>query len=507
MIVLAIFAFSAAATISIGHAAINGSLVDSTTLTIAGSSTVYPVASEEAATFPAYWNALVTANPSWGADKITNSLGISLAGQGSGTAIPALTGGTSDIGEMSRPPKEGSSEWNTDPTLQIWAVGVDSVAICIPTTMATWFPTTLTTQEVAELFMDVPTGVTPAATVAADTGLAATHTTDYYLTNPTPYFTTWMGFLNYYYNNAIPTSVANAAAAAGITSTSAIQRAVRDPTSGTFDCFDNYFIVPNGFEAEYKVGGIQTTDSTGLTSQDMTTYTACETNQIVQSTMENGGDWIGFISAGILAGDSALTGLNIQFNTAAAPVVFSATKTWAPAVAPTVPNIKYAFSGVQGTGANGKYAAWRWLWEVTPAQIPSTGSLLETGVWIAYMRAMNPTTLPTGTTKIAASTTGTFMGDNQYIFLNPADCTGAADLNSALATHPALPGQTQSIPDGVVNGNDFFYFVDSYIAYYTSGIYNPYADITAQGTINGNSFLAFVSNYVSYYTTYNPVSS
>jgi hypothetical protein len=220
--------------------------------------------------------------------------------------------------------------------------------------------------------------------------------------------------------------------------------------------------------------------------------------------MENGGNWIGFIAAGIAAGDSKLASIAIEFNQLGTPNTFnSGSISWGSAVVPTIPNIKYAFSGIQGTGATGKYLAWRWLWQVTPGQIPSTGALLETGVWIAYMRAINPMTTPGGST--AATSTGTFMGDNQYIYLNPDMVTGAADLTSSLTAYTPLPGQTQSIPNGQVTGTDFFYFVDAYIAYYASGIYNPYADITAQGTINGASFFAFVSYYISYYTSYNPV--
>jgi len=531
VIVLVIFAISAA-TMSIGHATAPPTyaftpatgLVTSTTLTVAGSSTVYPVAEEEAADFPAYWNALVTANPSWDATAITTS--IQVAGLGSGTAIPALTSGGADVGEMSRPPKTGTSnaEWQTTATsglastsdLQIWAVGVDSVAIVIPVAMDSWFPTTLTTQEVAELFMTVPTGITPATTAATDSGLTAKQTSDYYVTSPysypsneaPPYFTTWGDFLAYYYNGAanIPSNILTGC---GSAYTQNIVRQVRDPTSGTFDCFDNYFIIPNGFEAEYKVSGNQATDSTtGLTSQDMAPYNEQGTNQELQQAIDSTGNCIGFIAAGIAAGDSAMKTIAIQFNTIGTPNTFENTATqapvWASAVLPTIPNIKYAFSNIEGAGATGKYQAWRWLWEVTPGQIPSTGSLLETGVWIAYMRAINPQTLPTGGT--AATSTGTFMGDNQYIYLNPADCAGAAPLTSTLTAYSPEQGQTQTIPNGVVDGTDFFYFVDAYIAYYAQGIYNPYADITAQGSISGASFFAFVSNYISYYTSYNPVS-
>ena len=41
-------------------------LLNNNTLTLAGSSTVYPIAAEAAATFPAYWNSLVASKPKLG---------------------------------------------------------------------------------------------------------------------------------------------------------------------------------------------------------------------------------------------------------------------------------------------------------------------------------------------------------------------------------------------------------------------------------------------------------
>ena len=57
---------------------------------------------------------------------------VDLSTLGSGTAIPALAGTSglvADVGEMARPPSD--SEWETSPlsNLQIWPVGIDSVAI------------------------------------------------------------------------------------------------------------------------------------------------------------------------------------------------------------------------------------------------------------------------------------------------------------------------------------------------------------------------------------------
>jgi hypothetical protein len=169
---------------------------------------------------------------------------------------------------------------------------------------------------------------------------------------------------------------------------------------------------------------------------------------------------------------------------------------WGPYVTPTKANVIYGVSGVKGIAATGQYMAWRWLWEVTPGQIPSTGPLLETGVWIAYMRKP-------GTT-ILNGTSSDFVNDKSYIELSPADMAGGQVIDANLAPYSPLPGQTQTIPDGKVNGADFFYFVDAYIHYYANGIYNPYADLNADGKIDGSDFLAFASAYVAYYTTYNP---
>jgi ABC-type phosphate transport system substrate-binding protein len=352
--------------------------------------------------------------------------------------------------------------------MQIWAVGVDSVAIVLSPDM-TWFPTNLTTLQVAELFADTS---------------ASNYTT--------PYYTTWGGFLTDYYGGAgnIPASINSTEL------NEPINRAVRDPTSGTFDCFNNYFAVPNNFQFEHKTSGV--VDN----SQEMAPYTYCQENINIYNTvsagnLQSGTDYIGFISLGYLETYGHMIGLNIAYNLANPPtsvVKYVTPYNWGPYVTPTKANVIYGYSGIQGKTATGQYMAWRWLWEVTPNQIPSTGPLLETGVWIAYMR------LP-GTTQ---NGTSDFVNDQSYIELSPADMAGGQVIDSNLAPYTPLPGQTQTIPDGKVNGNDFFYFVDAYIHYYSNHIYNPYADLDATGVINGNDFLAFVSAYIAYYQTYNP---
>jgi ABC-type phosphate transport system substrate-binding protein len=494
----------------------NNDLYSQGTLNIFGSSTVGPIASEESGTgnFANYWNNLVTNNPSLGTAATVDLSSINIKQDGSGTAIPALSyaTGQADVGEMSRPPSTG--EWGTLDSLQLWAVGVDSVAIVLSPDM-TWFPTDLTTNQAVSLFVDNDPTNTTNQGINGNTG-------------STPMFTTWNQFLNYW---GLPQNAEYGNAT--------IQRAVRDPTSGTYDCFSNYFATPNGYSIEYKTGN----PSIAVGAQEMAPYTYCQQNGDVYTTVSAGafgttGDYVGFISVGYLETYGNMIGLNIAFNNGhlATPTSYihyygvSGTYgapggTWSGFVTPNDANIKWAYSGVQGTfngvPATGQYEAWRWLWEVTPGPISfsSTGDneTLAAGVWIAYMMATGTTNAGTLTTPatLAPGGVGTgnsnFIADQNYIPLCRADMAGAQPLDSNLnifnstSEAPYLqPTQTQTIPDGQVNGHDFFYFVNAYINYYGQHVYNPYADINANGVIDGHDFFGFVNAYISYFTTYNP---
>jgi hypothetical protein len=250
----------------------------------------------------------------------------------------------------------------------------------------------------------------------------------------------------------------------------------------------------------------------------MAPYTYCEENinifdTVSAGSLSTGTDYIGFISLGYLISKGDMIGLNIAFNAANPPssyitytgvsgTVGQETYVWSSYITPTIPNVVYAFSGVEGSAATGAYEAWRWLWEVTPSTIPASGPLLATGVWIAYMKALNTTT------NDVAVTLGTgksdFVADNNYIELDRDSMAGGQVINSALAPYTPLPGQTQTIPNGQVNFADIIYFVSAYINYFTNNIYNPYADINAAGTINFGSLISFVNIYIAYYTSYNP---
>jgi hypothetical protein len=546
MLVIALMSFSAGALLIQVHAAgvssysqlpwASNSLVTPGTLTIYGSSTVGPIASEEIGegNFVNYFNGLITAG-TISSSPITG--GVTLYTQGSGTAIPALaeSTGAGDVGEMSRPPSDG--EWQTAGmnNLQIYAVGVDSVAIVVDPTM-TWFPTSLTTLQVAQLFADNnPSGTTGSQGTQGNTG-------------STPLYTNWGDFLEAYYGVSSYAAVTaqNPAATSAICN-SPIYRAVRDPTSGTFDCFNNYFAAPNGYTFEHKTSGI----ADG--SEEMAPFTYCQQNINVYETVSAGnpttGDYIGFISLGYLQtyggpqpGSSAfptgtkLIGINIAFNMAAPPsgqtvspiikyygpsgTYGQTPATWGSYVKPTEANVIWAYSGIKGGQATGAYEAWRWLWEVVPGQIPASGPLLAAGVWIAYMMADGTTIAATSTTagSLASGGPGTgnsnFVQDQNYIGLERDDMAGGPVLDSNLLVYSAtqyasgsfglLPTQTQSYPTGVVNFNDITYFVGAYINYQVNHIYNPYADMDANGVINFNDIALFVGNYIAYYTTWNP---
>ena len=53
---------------------------------------------------------------------------------------------------------------------------------------------------------------------------------------------------------------------------------------------------------------------------------------------------------------------------------------------PPAPATAGYYAPSQANVIAGTYTPFRWLWEVTPNIIPSTGANLAEGVWIAYMK-------------------------------------------------------------------------------------------------------------------------
>jgi hypothetical protein len=336
-----------------------------------------------------------------------------------------------DMGEMSRPPTD--AEWEEMPSLQQWALGIDSVAIVVNPYMSQWIQN-LTVVQVADLF----------ETFQNSSGRY-------------PYYTYWSDF-----NPSAPDVP--------------IQRAVRDPTSGTFDCFYNFFLKPAGFPQ---------TETNASAETQLAPYSYCQNNIDVLNTITGSGGqyYIGFISLGYLH-YGGLSAINI-YN--------SATGTY---VVPSVTNVK-----------NGTYKPWRWLWEVTAGPITANVSdpnFVE-GLWISYLKLPNgysPGAGDDGWSYPQPSTS--FLVHEDYIDMSRADMAGAAPINSTLQPETHLTAnQTQTIPDQQVNQADILYFRQAYLQYYTSttafpaGIYNPYADMNADGVINYTDIVLFAQAYIA----------
>jgi hypothetical protein len=382
-----------------------------------------------------------------------------------------------DVGLVDRPPT--TAEWAMMPILQLWAVGLDGVAIVVSPDMS-WFPTNLNTLQVANLFAANPT-----------TGSQ---------------YQTWGDFLEAYFGvssySQIPTSWNGVSIPAAVLS-EPIQRAVTDPTSGTFDCFNNYFAVPNNFQFQQMTNGFISG------TQNMAPYTYCQTDEDVYNAVSSGSlssesDCIGFISLGtyLTCGQEQAIPLNIAFNMARNSLTkYTGTYDWGNYIAATKSNV--LADCVYGPNSSsypdeyitGPYPAWHWIWAVTQSTLAEEGRNLTAGLFISYMRAK-------GTTQNGASD---FVNDLNYVQMNLGDYAGGHDINSDLSLHTPTDAQTQTIPNGQVGSVDFFYWVNAYIAYYTGNTYNPYADILANGHDNSADFFAFVNQYIAYYT--NPLST
>ena len=384
------------------------------TLSMSGSSTVYPCAIDASTTFPAWYNTITG-----------NTIILNIQQGGSGVAIPNMQKGAYDMGQMSRPPTD--AEWESMPNLQQWAIGIDSVAIVVNPFMSTWIQN-LTVTQVADLFETFQNA-----------------------SGRYPYYTDWSDF-----NSSAPNVP--------------IQRAVRDPTSGTFDCFYNFFLSPAGFPK---------TETNASALAQLAPYSYCQNNIDVLNTITGGGGqyYIGFISLGYLH-YGGLSAINI----------------WNPStgtyVVPSVATVK-----------DGTYKPWRWLWELTPG--PITASMSDPnfveGLWISYLK------LPDGYSPGAGdygwnfpSSSTSFLVHEDYIDMSRADMAGTPTINSTLQPETHLTvNQTQTIPDLHVDASDILYFRQAYLQYYTSNIYNPYADMNADGKINYTDIVLFAEAYIA----------
>jgi ABC-type phosphate transport system substrate-binding protein len=374
-----------------------------------GSTTVQPVVTAASLSFPAYWNTLGKGYTMSAGDTV-------IYAGGSGAAFPGVYHETTpyaDVGYMSRNPKV--SEWSapTHSNAQLWSIGaIDSVAI-IKSTGNTWLKSQLTSQEVCDIY-------TNAAYVYCDDLPAG------YLVGTAPH--------------------------------EPLVRVIRESTSGTFECFENYFLSPFG---KTKLDIVYSTveDSNPKIYTHMTTYT--DRNFA-----------IAFISLGYVETDPAVSKISIDFP--GAPATY---------YAPTQANV-----------VSGGYKAWRNLWTLTAGVPSSVTENMKISTFISYVRLPNPAN-PSYMGDYSDAPGASFAAQAGYIPTYRADFTGAQTLDDALNPYTTSSGQTQSIPDGVVGISDFFYFAAAYTQYNTNHQLNPYADMNADAAVNISDFFVFAANY------------
>lgn len=178
---------------------VNATLITPGILKTEGSSTVLPVSQAAEASFQ-----------SWMLSTHGITIDAQVAGGGSGAGYSRTIARTIDVGAGSRPPT--TAEWNNSnaANLRIWAIGIDSIAIVVPTSN-TWIHN-VTGQQVSDLFCKKADG--------------------------TPYYTYWDDFAP-----SAPHEI--------------IKRAVRELASGTHECFRINFLTPFGRADANLAGNIE----------------------------------------------------------------------------------------------------------------------------------------------------------------------------------------------------------------------------------------------------------
>ncbi|MCW4005178.1 MAG: substrate-binding domain-containing protein [Candidatus Bathyarchaeota archaeon] len=393
---IALMAFAATATTA------SAALINSNGLTARGSSTLAPVSQDAGATdkFPTH-----LANLGIGYDT---SFAITTLTGGSGNAFKGVynTDGTpADVGQMSRNPKV--SEWGMSgaENVQLWAVGSDSIAIVISSGNS-FLKQDLTAAEVADIYCNAS-------------------------------YTNWDDLPANYLVSAAPAVE--------------ITRIIRPESSGTFECFDNFFLSLNGYAPADIQSHITLTDNA-----DVYEYMTINSNR----DYAIGFIGMGFMEIGGLVGINIYNADTLQYH------------------APTKTNV-----------INGVYKAVRTLWEVTDGIPTTTSDDYVKSIWVSYLR------LPTN-----YNSTASLLESNGYIPVNRADMAGGQVLDAELQPYITAAGQTQQYPDGAVDFEDIIYFVQSYLRFYSDNELNPYANMNADATVDFNDILLFIQSYIAYYS-------
>jgi ABC-type phosphate transport system substrate-binding protein len=357
------------------------------TIKMSGSTTVLPVSNEAQNDYTSW----IKAN--YG---ITETLTIGDGGSGQGWSD--LIAGLTDMGASSRLPK--NTEFAAIPTVKMYAIGIDSVAIIVHNSTGNMpgnYVTQLTGQQVSDIFCGL--------------------------------ITDW-----HQLNSSIPVGTA-------------VHVAVRISTSGTADCFNNFFLVPFGRTTANITG------SANVLTENIDIY------NLLSSPA---GQWyIAYIGLGFVHLGN-IQPLNIDLH---------GTGTY---VTPTKAHV-----------LDGSYAPFRWLWYMTNG----TPTDQATEQWIAFVKS-NTTEQVLGTERSPHD----YIDDQGYIDMWRADFTGSTPASFD-------PSNQTYLPDNKVDYKDVLYFIKGYISYTKTGIVDPYLDFNADHVIDYKDQAAFALDYIAFWNS------
>jgi|GEM_PF-5649952 len=396
--ILAIVMIAATASLLISR---TNALLTPNTLKIDGSSTVFPV-SEDANSNFSNW----VADPANGWALAGQTVNIVNPPPGSGTGLNELVAGTIDMAAASKFPTAGNVA--ALPNMRIYPFAVDSVAIIV-NSAGGQTPGNLITQLTAKNVSDIMVGAV----------------------------TDWNAF-----NASIP---------AGTT----IHVAVRVSTSGTADCFQNFFLKPFG-----------------RTTANITPNATVETdNQDIMNLMTNPSStwYIAYVGLGFT---DVVPKPNVQ------PVSISFNG--GPFVAPLKTNVK-----------NSSYFPYRYLFYDTAGPLNATDTLMR--AWISYVRSPITSAWPNATSST------TWVDKEGYIRLPFADLTNSTNVPSIIlgGGSDACPQNQHNYPDQVVNYDDVLYFSKAYVAAHNGGVVDPLCDFNADGQLTSIDVRGFAQSYIA----------
>ncbi|HVP26293.1 MAG TPA: substrate-binding domain-containing protein [Candidatus Bathyarchaeia archaeon] len=359
----------------------NAALIHPGTLYTSGSTTVLPISNDAAVGFAAWYNTMF-------APATTSTPNV--ADGGSGQGFTDLTNGVVDISAASKFPS--AANVLALPNMRIWQIGVDSVAIIVNNATGQ-YPGNLVTQLTPKNVSDIFCGLI----------------TDWHTVNP-----------------AIPVSTP-------------IHVAVRVSTSGTADCFKNFFLTPFGRS----------------TSNIVANATVETENQDIWNLMSSpGGAWyIAYFGMGFLH-LGGVQPISLFYN--------------GQYVAPSKAHV-----------LDGSYLPYRFLWYAT-TNLPTDPEILA---WIAYIRG-NPQ----------------WVDQEGYIRLPWGDFTNATNVNPTVLGTDACPPQQHNYPDQKVTYEDIVFYCDAFATANTPGYVTPLCDWNGDGMLTFVDTTAFVNSYTAYWS-------